>query len=400
VPDGHTRPDFVLLYAPPWSGPTRFSKHHLASYLASRGARVLYVEAPLSPLGLRRGRAFVDALLDSQRPPRQVADRLWVRRHFVPVPYHAASWLTSRRAANRLGQRLLEPVIRRDLGRLDFLGKGQGRGPTLIAGLPHAVDVLPFVPRQALIYHCADDYAHVRGFPPTLPELEADLCQQADLVITTSETLWQSRRRFNPNTHWIPNGAAIEHFSAQAEPAPELLNGRRPVIGFVGGLSEWVDIQLLGHLAGLKKDWSFVLIGPVGTDVASIRNLPNVRLLGARPYAELPSYLAALDVALIPFKQGPVTYHADPIKAYEYLAAGVPVVATDLPALRRLEHVVRLADSPGSFLTQIEASLAEGRNARRQERQAEAARHSWEDRFRRFDCLLAAVLATSASVGG
>ena len=140
--------DVVLLYAPPWSGPTRFSKHHLASHLADRGARVLYVEAPLSPLGLRRGRGFVDEARDAQRPPRQVADRLWVRRHFVPVPYHAASWLTSRRAANRVGQRLLAPVLRRDLASLGYLGAG--RRPILIAGLPHAVDVLPFVPHQAL----------------------------------------------------------------------------------------------------------------------------------------------------------------------------------------------------------------------------------------------------------
>ena len=78
----------------------------------------------------------------------------------------------------------------------------------------------------------------------------------------------------------------------------------------------------------------------------------------------MPTYLAAIDVALIPFKQDPVTYHADPIKAYEYLAAGVPIVATDLPALRRLEHVVRLADSPESFLSQIEAAVREGRAAR------------------------------------
>jgi teichuronic acid biosynthesis glycosyltransferase TuaH len=109
-----------------------------------------------------------------------------------------------------------------------------------------------------------------------------------------------------------------------------------------------------------------------------------------------------MDVALIPFKQDPVTYHADPIKAYEYLAAGVPVVAIDLPALRRLEHVVRLADSTESFLGQIEAALGESpasRAARRQQRQAEAARHSWADRFGQFDALLADVLASAARVG-
>jgi glycosyltransferase involved in cell wall biosynthesis len=373
----------VLLYAPPWLGPTRFSKHHLAEHLAQTGARVLYVEAPLSPLGLRRRRPFAQELKSALLPPRRVAERLWVRRHFLPVPYHAASWLTSRRAANRLGQRLLAPAIARDLARLGF------DQPVVIAGLPHAVDTLPWLPRRrALVYHCADDYAHVQGFPATLPELEADLCQQADLVITTSETLCQERRRFNPNTHWVPNAADIAHFSAPATPAAELQQITRPIVGFVGGLSEWVDISLLTKLAIARKDWSFVLVGPVGTDVSSLKNLDNVKLLGAKPYQDLPDYLAAMDVGLIPFKQDRVTYHADPIKAYEYLAAGLPVVATEMPALQRLSHVVRLANAPESFEAHIAAAIAEGRAARKSERQAEAARHSWTSRFATIDALL------------
>ncbi len=344
---------------------------------------MLYVEAPLSPLGLRRGRPFVAELAQSLRPPRRVDDRLWVGRHFLPVPYHAASWLTSRRAANRLGQRLLAPAIARDLARLGF------HQPVFIAGLPHAVDTLPWLPRrQALVYHCADDYAHVHGFPATLPELEADLCQQADLVITTSETLCQERRRFNPNTHWVPNGADIAHFSASASPAAELQPIPRPIVGFVGGLSQWVDIGLIGALARARRDWSFVLVGPVGTDVSALRDLDNVTLLGARPYHKLPAYLAAMDVGLIPFKQDSVTYHADPIKAYEYLAAGLPVVATEMPALRRLSHVVRLANSPEAFLALIAAAIDEGRAANAAARQAEAARHSWTSRFETIDALL------------
>jgi glycosyltransferase involved in cell wall biosynthesis len=382
VPDGHGPLDFVLLYAPPWSGPTRFSKHHLANYLAEHGNRVLYVEAPLSPLALRRGRVFVGELMSTRRPARQVAERLWVRRHFLPIPYHAATSLTSRRMANRLGQRLLAPIVRRDFAALKICA------PTLIAGLPHAVDILPWLPKNGLVYHCADDYAHVRGFPNSLPELEADLCRQADLVITTSETLCQARRGFNPNTHWVPNGADVAHFSAQPQPAVDISHVPRPIVGFVGGLSEWVDVGLLGRLATARPDWSFVLVGPVGIDVSPIQHLPNVHLLGPRPYASLPSYLAAMDVGLIPFKQDQVTFHADPIKAYEYLAAGLPVVATDLPALRRLGDVVRLADSAARFAEQIQAALVEGRDARRAEREAEAARHSWTSRFEMIDALI------------
>jgi glycosyltransferase involved in cell wall biosynthesis len=373
--------DVVLLYAPPWAGPTRFSKHHLAAYFARRGARVLYVEAPLSPLAVRR-RTFAAEFRETLRPPRRVADRLWVRRHFLPVPYHAATRLTSARAANRFGQRLLAPVIRRDLRRLGFAR------PVIVAGLPHAADVVARLPKRELVYHCADDYAHVSGFPSSLPRLEADLCRMADLVITTSQTLCEDRLSLNPRTYWIPNGVDVDHFSRAAFPAAELQRLRRPIVGFVGGLSEWVDLELVATIARRRPDWSVVLVGPVGIDISPVHGLANVHLLGARPYAELPAYLAAMDVALIPFKHNEVTYHADPIKAYEYLASGVPVVATDLPALRRLSHVISLADSSEDFATRIESAIAEGRDRRRAERQAEAARHSWAARFEEFERLL------------
>ncbi|HEY2596690.1 MAG TPA: glycosyltransferase [Chloroflexota bacterium] len=382
--------DAVLLYAPPWAGPTRFSKHHLASYLARRGARVLYVEAPLTPLGLRRGAGFAREARQTLRPPNLVAERLWVRRYFVPVPYHAATRLTSRRAANRVGQRLLAPVLRRDLVRLGL------RGPVLIAGLPHAADVLARVPSSLVVYHCADDYAHVRGFPDTLPALEADLCRRADLVVTTSETLCQTRARFNPNTYWIPNGADVEHFATPALASPELADIPRPIVGFVGGLSEWVDLELVAQLARQRPLWTFVLVGPIGVDTAPVQPLANVRLLGSRPYADLPAYLAAMDVGLIPFKRNEVTYHADPIKAYEYLAAGLPVVATDMPALRRMGHVLALAASPDEVLSRIAAALDAGRDAGRAARQAEARRHGWAGRFARFEELVEQQLACAS----
>lgn len=375
------RPDVVLLYAPPWSGTTRFSKHHLAAHFAARGQRVLYVEAPLTPLGVARGRRFVPQLLRSLLPPRRVENSLWVSRPFCPVPYHAVSRLTASRAANRLGQRLLAPLLRGYLRRLGL------RRPIVIAGLPHAADVVERLPCRCLVYHCSDDFSQVRGFPNSLPHLEAELCRRADLVVTTSQTLCEERRAYNANTHWIPNGVDVEHFSRPAVPVNGL---KKPVIGFVGGLSEWVDTQLVATLARRRPAWTFCLVGPAGgADLRPLRELGNVLLVGPRPYADLPRYLAAMDVGLIPFVQDRLTWHADPIKAYEYLAAGLPVVATDLPALRRLDRVVRLADSPEEFVAQIAEALHDDRRA---ERQAEAARHSWASRFAAFDALLEPLL--------
>jgi glycosyltransferase involved in cell wall biosynthesis len=375
--------DVVLLYGPPWDGPAQFSKHHLARYLAARGHRVLYVEAPLGPLsvGRRRARALPE-LRASLAPPRPVAERLWVRRYFNPIPYHDVTGPTATRLANRLGQRLLAPSLRLDLARLRF-----GR-PVLIAGLPHVVDLLPLLPRRGLAYHCADDYAHVRGFPRSLPALEADLCRRADLVIVTAQTLCADRARFNPRTYWVPNGVDVAHFARPATPAADVPHDGRPRVGFVGALAQWVDVPLLAALARRRPDWWLVLVGPVATDVSGLAELPNVRLLGPRPYRDVPRYLAAVDVALIPFVRDAVTERADPIKAYEYLAAGLPIVATDLPALRRFGRLLRLADTPAGFGEQVELAVAEGRDAHRAERQAEAARHGWSGRFERIEQLL------------
>lgn len=359
------------------------SKHHLARYLARRGHRVLYVEAPLGPLTLARRRVGALEELRAALPgPRQVEQRVWAVRHFNPVPYHAVTPLTASVAANRFGQRLLLPVLRRQMRALGTAA------PVLIAGLPHAVDLVPTLPRSLLVYHCADDYANVRGFPRTLPVLEERLCRQADLVVATSEPLAETRRIWNSNTHWIPNGVDLQHLARTVEPDAEVASLPKPVVGFVGALAEWVDIRLLRRIALAHPEWSLALVGPVGTDISAIQGLPNVHLLGARPYGAVPSLLAAMDAALIPFKDDAVTRNADPIKAYEYLAAGLPVVATDLPALRRLGHVVRLAASHEAFLEALEAVVAAGRSAGLAERQHEAQRHSWDARFERFETLV------------
>jgi glycosyltransferase involved in cell wall biosynthesis len=381
----------VLLYGPPWDDPTRLSKHHLASYLARRGRRVLYVEAPLGPLSvLRRRTAAVPELRHTLQAPRAVEPNLWVRRYFNPVPYHSVTRATATRTANLVGQRLLARPLRDDLASLGF------RDSLVIAGLPHALDLLPRLPRpRLLVYHCADDYASVRGFPRSLSTLEAELCRRADLVITTSEPLCRARRPLNPHTHWIPNGANVDHFGAPAAPAAELQQATpRPTVGFVGAIAQWVDLDLLWFLADIRPAWRLVLVGPIGQDVSALRRLPNVHLLGPRPYSSLPSFLAAMDVALVPFVRDAVTANADPIKVYEYLAAGVPVVATDLPGLRRLDHVVRLAGNTRDFLRAIDEALVAGRDSGAAERRVEAARHSWDNRFDTFSELVAERLAT------
>ena len=134
-----------------------------------------------------------------------------------------------------------------------------------------------------------------------------------------------------------------------------------PVIGFFGLIADWVDLEVIRYLASSRPEWSFLLIGEVQTDTSALRELPNVHLLGRRKYQSLPAYCKAFDVAILPFVVNELTLAANPLKLREYLAAGLPVVATPLPEVLKLKPLVRMARTPEEFLDQIEALLSEGK---------------------------------------
>jgi O-antigen biosynthesis protein len=154
-------------------------------------------------------------------------------------------------------------------------------------------------------------------------------------------------------------------------------------------VAEWLDLELIAKIARRRKDWSFVLIGPILVDVSVLRDESNVLLLGPRPYSTLPGYLKGLDVATIPFLMNELTRNADPIKLYEYLAAGLPVVSTDMPQVRRFQPVIEVAHSVDDFEQAIEQALNDRSELAVEARVAEARKHSWSRRFAEVEALIA-----------
>jgi glycosyltransferase involved in cell wall biosynthesis len=154
-------------------------------------------------------------------------------------------------------------------------------------------------------------------------------------------------------------------------------------------VAEWLDLELIAAIARRRKDWSFVLIGPILVDVSVLRDESNVLLLGPRPYSSLPDYLKGMDVATIPFLMNELTRNADPIKLYEYLAAGLPVVSTDMPQVRRLQPLIEVADSVDSFEQAVERALHDRTESAVAARVAEARKHAWSERFAQVESLIA-----------
>jgi glycosyltransferase involved in cell wall biosynthesis len=380
--------DIVLLYGPPWDQTARISKHHLTSHLAQRN-RMLFVESPPHLLTLgRRPLQAPSILRRALAGPRQVEPNIWIQTLFNPVPYHSVTAVTGKITMNRIGQRLMAPAFRRALRSLGF------EQPLFILGLPQGLDLIEGVPRSGLVYHCADDYAEVSVFPPSFVELEQRLLKAADVVITTAEPLRAKKAPWNPHTYAVPNGVSFDHFFAARAATTEVPEDLRPIpgpiIGFVGGVAEWLDLELIAAIARRRKDWSFVLIGPILVDVSVLRDESNVLLLGPRPYASLPGYLKGMNVATIPFLMNELTRNADPIKLYEYLAGGLPVISTDMPQVRRLQPLIELADSVDAFERAIERALGDRSESAAAARVAEARKHAWSSRFAQVEALIAA----------
>jgi glycosyltransferase involved in cell wall biosynthesis len=374
----------IICVANDWGGdPT--SKTHIMAKLAARN-RVLWVNS----FGMRRPAA---SRRDLRRIVVKLAQGLRVSRRVTPSlhVYHPLVLpLLGSPKADRLNAWILATTIRRLSG-----WHGLSR-PLLWAFVPTAADLVGRLGEQTVVYHCVDQYAAFAGVPSeVLRRKEIELVRRADVVFASSEELVAERRPLNPHTHFVSHGVDVEHFARARRletPVPaDTAALRRPLIGFFGLLADWVDVDLVRTLALAEPGWTIVLVGKIATDVRTVRDLPNVRLLGQRPYESLPGYCRAFDVGIIPFRVNELTERANPLKLREYLAAGLPVVATDLPEVRKYRDVVRLASSPGAFAAQIRQALGDRDPARARRRQDAVRGESWEARVEELSAHIEAV---------
>ncbi|MCK5605628.1 glycosyltransferase, partial [Candidatus Pacearchaeota archaeon] len=215
---------------------------------------------------------------------------------------------------------------------------------------PTQVDCLELLPADLVCYDCVDNWPDFSGDKrrEEIMEKEIRLLSRADVVFVTSRALLRRIQNHARNAYLVPNGVEAEHFSLVIQrglPIPEdMRNLKRPVIGYVGAVAEWLDFDLIAYAAQRKKDFSFVFIGPLlGVKEARYRHITNLHFLNTKPYQVLPNYMKQMDVMILPFKINELTKSVDPVKAYEYLAAGKQVVATNMPELCKFGNLVKIA---------------------------------------------------------
>lgn len=362
-------------------------KQRFMQKFAKQGNRVLYIEAQSSifSFGVIRsdwGRAF-----RWLKGPRRVEDNIYVATLPLVLPFFQISGIINK-INNWFIVRLLVHWIKK-------LGFGR---PILWTYNPHNESLVGQLGERLAIYECVDELSASKGLVKSqvVHDLEERLIKKVDIVVTTHENLYKSRKPLAKSISLIPNGVEIEHFRKISSPetsmASEMKEIPRPVIGFLGTIQYWIDLDLIRYIAVSKREWSIVLIGPIGrlAEIKKIKGIPNVHLLGRRDYTRLPSYIKTWDVCINPYIVDEVAMNCSPLKLYEYLATGKPIVSVDMPEARKFDGLVEIADNYEDFLKKIQGILdgLPEEEAKKEARIKAVENHSWENRFLELERVL------------
>ncbi|HWY89924.1 MAG TPA: hypothetical protein VNY31_04570 [Solirubrobacteraceae bacterium] len=398
-PAGGAGPRSYVIYAPtPWESP-RQPAHNLADALAVEHS-VLYVDPPLSPLSpIRYGLRSVTwpwlrAVLD---PRLRTYGRVRVLSPLALPP-----------VAHPRMRTLSLPLLR---AQIRFaVAQAQLERPVVLAwrGIPELSGVAGESLRVAVVMDHPAAGAPLLGRDPA--ELEAEtsaLCAASELICTTSYPMHELLAERRWESELVPFGFPadlIGAFDGAAEP-PEYAGLPRPLLGYTGGIDDRLDYDLILRLADHFSDGSLVFIGPVSPRLsasarAALAGRANVHLLGVRPRTRLPAYVRYLDVALMPYADSLWTRHQSPMKFWEYLYAGPPIVGVGSAELRRYPPpLMNYADTADSALAMVEQALADP-GAGREERRRFALANTWDDRATQLDALVSERLNAGAHALG
>lgn len=375
------------------------NKSHVMSRLGRLGHRVLFVEPPINT-----GNIFIRQVLEGAWPVKRLVTQTKVEPTSGVLIYSPLNTIPNMKVTNKW-----------HIGRIKKLAAKHfdSTRKTLLwvyhVQLKGLADYLDAIPHDLLIYDCVDNYL---GFPENaskfattvlnkdLPAQEAMLAKRADLVFATAPGLVDRLIKLNPKTYFTPNVGDYEKFKdakAIKTPPEDIKRIKKPIVGFTGALDEHkFDLELFRKLAAELSEVSFVLIGSlvrkdkVATkESLGLENLSNVYLLGTRPYDSIPGYYGAFDAFIIPYQLNDLTVGGCfPVKFHDALAAGLPVVVTDMPVYTLFKEVCYISKSREEFVDNVRRALREDSQEKIKVRQEVARQNNWDGKVQRLLALI------------
>lgn len=340
---------------------------------------IAYVNPAVTKLSMLRDPSAKPYAARFLQPPVKVDDNITVYSLPALMPFY-----NKNRMINRLNvKKYVLPLINRIMAQQHF------DNPVLWLYHPSYVDLAGTFCHGPLVYDCIDRHSAYKGQidPVLVDAMELELAGKCDTVFATAQGLYDTLAPKCSHTHLIPNGANCELFgrvhSESFEIPEEMANIGTKIVGFVGALQECIDYELLCESADETPELTYVLIGPVipGVDISALTAKKNVRHIAARPQNDLPRYIASFDCCINPFRSGRLAMDVSPLKFYEYLATGKPVVSTPQPLqVNDFKHIVRITDGAAGFAAACREAVNDNDALRISTQLEEAQKCSWDAR--------------------
>lgn len=221
------------------------------------------------------------------------------------------------------------------------------------------VSILDFRTFETVIYDCMDELSLFKGAPQQLIDNERTLLSQADIVFTGGKSLYESKQQLHDNVYCFPSSVDQEHFATALNGIAipdDISQIPSPIVGYFGVIDERINLELISESARLLPNVSFVMIGPLAKiSENDLPRLSNLHYLGMKSYEQLPAYLKAFDVAMMPFALNDATKFISPTKTLEYMAAGKPIISTRIKDVERdYQHCVAIVDSVQDFCDAVQ----------------------------------------------
>ena len=354
----------VCLATSPWYPiPTR--KQQVMSRIPD--AEILYFDPSITYIAPLKDKAAKPGLIGYQKPGVHPQANITVYSLPPVLPFfYKFRWI------NKLNQRRMARFVRKKMQEHGFTDA------VLWVYSPVTVDLVDYVPHKGLVYDCVDRHSAYGGLmdPALVDAMELELAKKTDMAFATADALAERLRTAQPETAMIPDDlAGIPH----------------PIFGFVGALQSCIEYDYLEAAAKARPDWHFVLIGKEkpGVDLSVLRAMRNVHFLGLKPNEQLPQYLAHFDACLNLFAKSDLSKDVSPLKFYEYLATGRPIVSTKQPdQVLQYAPLIEIADSPAEFISACETSLHDDTPERTAARIEAGRACSWDSRVSQMCDLL------------
>lgn len=365
------------------------SRQQIMLRLAARGHRVLFVERQVGPEQLLRSSDLRQRKFKawSGNPLHPIAESVWRWQPPLLLPGRYYS-----QQLNHWGQQRLARHLRPILSQLGF------ENVLLWLYPPQSAALVGQFNEVLSIYHCIERFAGIqKGIKrKTMIAEEEKLLRQVDLVFTHAEGL---RQLYQPLARrpilLVPSAADVNHFQSSPEIRPEIAQIPQPRLGIVGTLDDRIDIEMLSILARQHPDWHLIFIGHIRSErlnLAPLLALTNVHYLDKRSFQELPEFLNGMNANLVPYLLNEMTRFISPLKVYEYLAVGKPVISVDLPEVRRLSEWVTIVPTTTgkaqtraqAFAAGIQQTLDANTPGLESERRKVAWQHTWDERVNKM----------------